>query len=222
MSSQHSIGSMNQLADAFDESGITPDMVTRLRHPDFLAQMTLLLSGLATVVRASFKLSCSEALNVAEFVGNNWSVWKGPADGNGLDGKEYCVSDPDVVDFERIVLETHLKKSDNGRIHGEEKMRRARAGKNQLLGGRSFLALWKDWQKCKAEGKPEESVLEKLRRAKKIGDVICFFGLPLRNPIGIRCVLYLSFGGRGWYWDCNWLGDDWNADIPSASLASVK
>jgi hypothetical protein len=82
--------------------------------------------------------------------------------------------------------------------------------------------LWKDWQKCKADGKPEESILEKLRRAKKIGNVIYFFGLTLRDPDGRRYVLYLYFNGVGWYWRCSWLDFRWYSGSPSVALVSVN
>jgi hypothetical protein len=156
-----------------------------------------------------------------EFIGNGWTFWKGLADGTGLEGEEDCVAEPDVIDFEQIALDTHLKEGETS-ILGEEKMRRARADKTKRqLGGKAFLALRNNWKKCSAEGKPEESVLEKLRRAGKIGNVIYFFGLTLRHPAGDRCVLCLYFHGSEWYWRCGWLDYDWGASSPSVSLASV-
>ncbi|OGZ90320.1 MAG: hypothetical protein A2599_03310 [Candidatus Staskawiczbacteria bacterium RIFOXYD1_FULL_39_28] len=213
---------MNQLGDGLETAGYTPEEVTKLRSPEVLSQFKLVLIGLATIVRACFKLALDKAFNPSEFVGSGWTVWKGPADGTGLEGDEDCVAEPAVVDFERIALETHLQESDNGSVHGEEKMRRARASKNRQLGGRTFLGLWNDWLVCKAAGKPEDSILEHLRRAGKIGTVVYFFGLVLRDPYGRRCVLCLGFDGGRWYWDCRWLGRHlFFSDGPSVSLASV-
>jgi len=176
--------------------------------------------GLATIVRACFKLALDKAFDPA-FIGKGWSIWRGPTDGNGLEGDEDYVPEPDVVDFEEIILETHLEEGE-ANVHGEEKMKRARAGKNRQLGGKTFLALWTNWQACKAAGKPEDSILERLRRAGKIGKVVYFFGLTLRGPLGGRCVLCLYFGGSGWDWRYGWLGHRWSAGRPSAALASVE
>jgi len=212
---------MNQVGDGLEAADYSVDEVTKLRNPDLLMQIKLVLSGVAVIVRHCLKLALPKVFNPTEFIGAGWTVWKGPADGNGLEGDDDCVPEPDVMDFEQIVLETHLQKGKTS-VHGEEKMRLARAGKNQQLGGRAFLSLWKDWQKCKADGKPEESILEKLRRAKKIGNVIYFFGLTLRGPGGYRCVLYLCFDGVEWRWDCRWLGFHWFSGGPSVALVSVN
>jgi hypothetical protein len=212
---------MNQLGDGLEAANYSVDEVTKLRNPDLLMQIKLVIMGLATIVRACFRLALDKAFNPAEFIGKDWSVWKGPIDGNGLEGDEDSVPEPDVVDFEQVVLETHLQEGET-KVHGEEKMRRARSSKNVQLGGRAFLALWNDWLACKVAGKPEDSVLEKLRMAEKIGNVIYFFGLTLRDPRGRRRVLCLCFYGKGWDWGCYWLGSHWHGDDPSVSLASVK
>jgi hypothetical protein len=212
---------MNQLGDGLETADYTVDEVTKLRNPDLLMQIKLVLMGVATIVRHCLKLALDKVFNPAEFIGEKWTVWKGPADGDGLNGDEDCVSEPDTVDFEQVVLETHLQEGDKGSVHGEEKMKRVRASKNRQLGGKAFLALWSDWQACKNAGRPEDSVLEKLRKAKKIGNVIYFFGLTLRRPSGGRSVLYLFFSGREWRWCYRWLDSHWRAGSPSVSLASV-
>lgn len=177
--------------------------------------------GLASIVRHSFKLALDKVFNPTEFIGDGWSIWLGPADGDGLEGDEDYLLEPDVVDFEQLVLETHLKGEETS-ILGEEKMKRARASKNRQLGGKTFLALWLNWQECKAAGKPEDSILECLCRGGKIGKVIYFFGLTLRDPLGNRRVLCLCLFGGAWRWGYNWLGNQWDAGIPSVSLASVE
>jgi len=169
------------------------------------------------------KLAFAQAFDSAKFIGKNWSVWKGPADGNGLEGEEDRDVREDnlsIVDFEQLILETNLQEEETV-VNGEEKLKRLKAGKNICLGGKAFLALWEDYQARKAEGKPEESVLEKLRKAKNM-TCIYFFGLVLRGPCGYRFVLYLYFSGEEWYWLYGWLVDDWHAGDPSASLASVN
>lgn len=222
MSSLHSVGAMNQFADGCDVAGITPEMLTRMRDPGFLAQVKMVLVGLATIVRACLKLALDKDFSPASFINERWSTWKGPVDGNGTDGDEDYVPEPDMIDFEQIVAEVHLRKEDGGSVIGEEWMRRSRASKNRQLGGKAFLALWNDWQACKAAGKPEDSVLERLRKSGKIGTIIYFFGQTLRVSGGNRCVLYLCFGGREWDWYYFWLDSHWDAKSPSVALASVE
>lgn len=76
---------MHQLIDGLENEGFTPELVTKLRTSEVLAQIKLVLMGLATIVRGHFKLACDNVFNPIEFFGNGWTVWKGPADGNGLE-----------------------------------------------------------------------------------------------------------------------------------------
>lgn len=221
MSNRYSVGQMNQMADGLEAADYSVDEVTKLRNPDLLMQIKLILMGVAAIVRHCLKLVLNKAFNPAEFLGKDWKVWHGPVNGNGLEGDEDCVAEPDIVDFKHVVIETHLQ-GNEANVHGEEKMKRARAGRNCQLGGRAFLALWENWQECKAKGHPEDSILEKLRRAKKIGNVVYFFGLSLRHPDGHRYVLYLYFDGREWYWHHYWLAYHCRAGRPSIALASVE
>ena len=221
MSEKYSVGQMNQLGDGLEAADFNVDDVTKLRNPAVLRQVRLYLMGLATIVSAYFKLALDKTLDPSSFIGGDWKFWRGSADGNGLEGDEDYVPEPDAVDFEQIMLETHLEGKETS-VHGEEKMKRARKSKNRQLGDKAFLALWNDWVACKAAGKPEDSILERLRRAGKIGTVLYFFGRTLRSPLGRRCVLCLCLGGWEWYWCYYWLGSHWRAGNPSASLASVK
>ena len=221
--SQYLEGQTHQLAEALQEHGFTAANVTALGQNSngVLDQIKLILLGLATVIQACLKLALDKVFNPSEFIGSDWKIWKGPADGDGLEGDKDCVPEPDVVDFEQIVMETHLQGKETS-VHGEEKMRRARASQNKQLAGKAFLALWNNWLACKNAGKPEDSILERLRKSGKIGNVIYFFGLALRSPVGSRLVLCLYFYGEGWNWSCHWLDGHWGAGSPSVALASVK
>jgi hypothetical protein len=185
----------------------------RYMQPDFQD----VTRGLASIVRVCLELACTKAFNPAEFFGNaGWTIWRGSAKGKGLEGEEECdkrADELEVVDWEKVILETHLQ---NGGtlVQGEEKLKRANASGNIQLGAKQCLSLWEDY---KTNGK--DSVLEKLRLqgVKRI----YFFGTVLRSPSGSRCVLCLDFGGSEWGWRYYWLGTQWNAADPSASLASV-
>ncbi|MDD5011846.1 MAG: hypothetical protein PHQ00_06965 [Phycisphaerae bacterium] len=220
MSEKYSVGQMNQLGDGLEASDFSVDEVTKLRNPAVLRQVKLYLLGLVTIVRVCFKLALDKALDPSSFIGKDWKIWKGPTDGDGLTGDEDYVPEPDIVDFEQIMLETHLQGEETS-IYGEEKMKRARESKNRQLGDKAFLALWNNWLSCKSAGKSEDSILERLRWSGKIGTVVYFFGRTLRRPGGNRCVLCLYFGGGGWRWDYYWLDDRWGDDISSVALASV-
>lgn len=162
-------------------------------------------------------LDCSEPLDLASFLGKGWSVWRGPADGDGLKGEE----EQDVrsqalkrVDFgSQARFETCLRGESS--VKGETKLLRLKETGGIRGAGNVFLALWKDYQ---ARG--ENSVLERLWKTRKIR-YLDFFGLVLRDLDGDRFVLYLYRDGSGeWRWRCSWLDDDWLAGNFSLLLAS--
>ena len=167
------------------------------------------------IERECLKLGCNKVFSPTEFIGQDWTVWKGPIDGNGLEGDEDRDVREDnlsVIDWEQVILETHLQ-GDETTVHGEEKLKRAIASGKIQLGGKAFLSLWEDYHVNR-----ENSVLEKLRR--KGVTRIYFFGLRLRSPRGFRRVLFLCVSGSEWDWRCRWLNDRWRVSVPSASLAS--
>jgi hypothetical protein len=165
---------------------------------------------------STLKLACAKPFSPSEFMGEGWTVWKGPADGNGLEGPENRDVREDtlsVIDWEEVLLESHLQGEETS-VYGEEKLRRANASGKIQLGGKAFLSLHEDYQANR-----ENSVLEKLRR--KGVTCIYFFGLRLRGPSGRRDVLYLCVSGSEWRWRYRYLnGRRWSAARPSASLAS--
>ena len=215
--SSYSEGQIHQLADAFEAEAFTSAELTTLgqNRDEVLTSLRLVMRGLAKIVRECFKLACDKPFSPAEFIGQDWTVWKGPADGNGFQGEEDRDAREDnlpVIDWEKVLLETHLQ-GEETLVHGEEKHKRAIASGNIQLGGKAFLSLWEDYQANR-----ENSVLEKLRR--KGVTRIYFFGLRLRDPFGDRCVLCLYVGGSEWFWSYHWLNSQWDARFPSASLAS--
>jgi len=52
------------------------------------------------------------------------------------------------------------------------------------------------------------------------GKVVFFWGTIYRRAGGDLVVRYLCWFGRGWYWDCDWLVDDWYANAPAALSVS--
>lgn len=155
----------------------------------------------------------------AKFIGKGWTIWKGPADGDGLTGEEDI--DPrslvlTEVKLAKFVFETCLKSGENF-ITGEEKLRRQKEEKPGFIrfGGSVFYSLWLDYQDNK-----EKSVLEWLHRNFGV-TFMDFMGQIFRNPFGGCSVLCLNRYDAGeWRWECHWLDYQWDADNPSVGCAS--
>lgn len=191
--------------------GLKPTEIGQ-RFTAFLNNGCRLMVGESKVVRTNPNLK----FNPAEFIGEGWTIWKGPANGDGLSGKaEVDERSPALmeVDLSKALFESCLKQGESS-IKGEEKLRRLRESGNIQFGGNVFLALWQDYQQNK-----ENSCLEWLYRNHKIS-WMSFFGLVLRNPNGRRCVLCLFRYDGEWDWSYSWLGYVWRAGGPSVGLAS--
>ena len=157
-------------------------------------------------------LDPSKKFDPAAFIGAGWTVWKGSAGGNGLEGDEDIDSRPlafTTVDLSAALFEHSLKGNETS-IKGEEKLKRLIEDSNIRFGGNVFLALWEDHQQNK-----ENSCLEWLRKNRNI-TWLSFFGLVLRHPGGGRYVLCLCFHGAEWSWGYYWLGRGWDASSLSA------
>jgi hypothetical protein len=71
-------------------------------------------------------LKLPATFNPETLLGKGWSIWRGPADGDGLQGEEQQDSRSlalQEVDLSQVLFETNLK-PDEFRIVGEEKLRR--------------------------------------------------------------------------------------------------
>jgi hypothetical protein len=134
--------------------------------------------------------------NPAEFVGSDWAVWKGPTDGNGLNGvedrdvREDLLTEVDIID---LLFEDCLQ-GDSLITRGLMIERAQKSGKVRL-GGKTFLALWQDYQET-----GRDSFLEHLYKTRGIS-YLDFIGLVLRHPAGIRSILVLYRTHEGlWKW----------------------
>jgi len=184
------------------------------RFTAFINNGCRLIIGEPKIIRINPDLK----FNPTEFMGAGRTIWKGPADGDGLTGKEELDKRSlslTEVDLSTVLFESSLKTGESS-INGEAKLKRLQASGNVQLGGNVFLALWQDYQLNK-----ENSCLEWLWRNRKIS-WMSFFGLVLRDPDGNRHVLYLYRYDGGWRWGCGWLAHGWRADALSAGLASPQ
>lgn len=149
----------------------------------------------------------------ASFIGDGWTIWKGPADGNGLEGEEEYDTRSTALtelDLTKVKLVTMLKSGETS-ITGEERLKRLKEAGHIRLDAKIFQTLW--------ENKPliPESWKEKINGNTKF---VSFDGTVLRSSGGDRCILYLYWLGDKWHWLYDWLVNDWYASHPSAVLAS--
>ncbi len=204
--------------DALDGDELQKGIID-LTPEEFKKRFTAFLKSSAKVVGIIISAVLSLigiAFDPVKFIGKDWAIWKGSADGDGLAGDE--AQDAEALamtelDATKMQFETCLKAGKTS-ITGEEKLKRLIALNKPLLGAKQFLALWLDYQK-----NGEQSVLEWLRREKSI-NYLDFFGTILRGPDGSRFVLCLCWYGGQWYWYCHWIGLDWYGLHSSAVLAS--
>lgn len=171
----------------------------------------MVLGGLK-VATASF--------DIKSFPGKDWEYWKGPLDGNGLEGEPMGDNASAVlqeVDFAQSDFLTCLKKGETS-IKGTEKYPRLKKSGRTLYGVNVFMGLLLDWQALDYQVRGAESILEKLWEEKGI-TYLDFFDDLLRRPDGRCCVLCLCriVVGR-WCWHDRCLDDYWNDyDLTSAS-----
>ncbi|HEY4505721.1 MAG TPA: hypothetical protein VJG67_03450 [Candidatus Paceibacterota bacterium] len=175
----------------------------------------------AAFVRNGFRLIVSGLKAVIDrtksfdptFIGAGWTIWKGPATGDGLNGNE----EQDTrslalaeVDVNQIRLVTTLKGRESS-IKGEERLNRLQATGHIRLDAAVFLFLWLN-----------QHLIPESWKERVNGNIqfITFDGTVLRNSNGYRYVLCLYWYGGEWYWHVNWLDFDFVQDYVSAVLAS--
>jgi hypothetical protein len=155
------------------------------------------------------------------FLGERFTVWKGPVDGDGLsgeedrDGRNFMIG---AIAFAQVSFETCLGEGESALV-GEEKLKRLRKNNILCLGGDAFLSLWLDYL-----DNQEESILEWLRLNRGV-NYLDFFGVILRKKHdeldSIRCVLALQWDADRlvWNYDVRWLAFNWMSIFPSVILS---
>ncbi len=155
----------------------------------------------------------SKPFNPAEFIGADWTIWRGPADGDGLSGDEeqdFRSLALAQIDLSAILLKSMLKTGETV-VGGEEKLNRLKASGEIRLDAGAFKTLWDNRELLPARFK------------EKTGNNTTYIycdGTVLRSPLGYRCVLCFYFFDGAWYWFYYWLDYDWDVFNPSAVLAS--
>lgn len=104
MSTTYSIGQMNQLGDALEAAGFTPDDVTKLRSFSRLGEFKNVLKGHANIVTAKHIVD----LDAYPYLPNNWKV------------EEYTRGGKFEFDPTKIVLYRDLEQLNGGTIVGSK------------------------------------------------------------------------------------------------------
>lgn len=156
----------------------------------------------------------SKLFNPAEFIGQGWSIWRGPADGDGLEGNEERDQRAAAlvkINLAEVQLVACLKRGERVTT-GEKRLNRLKADGRVRLDENAFKAFWEN-----------REILPVRFKERMNGNIqfIFFDGVVLRSPLSSRFTLCLCFLGDGsWLWDCILLDSDRDADRPSAVLAS--
>ena len=140
--------------------------------------------------------------NPAEFIGKGWSILE-----DETDTRSTALNELDLTKVQQVTM---LKSGENV-VNGEEKLKRLKKDGRIRLDAEVFLTLWQNQLLI------PESWKEKINGNTRY---IFFDGTVLRDSDGHRYVLYLCWNDGRWDWNVSWLGDDWNANNPSAVLAS--
>jgi len=138
----------------------------------------------------------SRPFDPVEFPGPEW-VWKI----DEQDERSLALTEVNLAD---IRLETALKESDNGRVTGEEKLRRLKAMGCIRLDAGVLRAFWEN----------KDLIPESWK-----GKLVYFDGTILRNSHDIRCALYVYWYDDEWRWGYYFLGGGRIVRNPSAVLA---
>lgn len=199
-----------------DFFGVVKDLLEKLSgesRQTWLAELKRFLRKEACWLPNILRIDRSVKFDPVKFLGEGWSIWRGPKDGNGLEGEED--QDPNSLalsefDLTQVRLEHMLEGEAETWIKGEVKQERLKSAKRIRLDARVFQALWENQSQIPESWK---------ELTNGITTFIYFDGTILRSPVGLRCVLCLYWRDGRWDWGARWLEDDWNRRNPSAVLA---
>jgi hypothetical protein len=177
-------------------------------------QFTLFLKNGGKVIVGEpriVKIDRSKPFDPAKFLGAGWTIWKGPANGDGLTGEE----DQDgrslaITEFDLTKIQFRdMLKSGESCVNGEEKQKRLAKAGHIRLDAKVMQTLWEN-----------QALIPSVMKEPIGGNTrySYFDGTVLRSPSGDRYVLCLCWDGSQWYWSYGCLQFDWNASNPSAVL----
>jgi hypothetical protein len=155
----------------------------------------------------------SKAFDASEFIGPGWSIWRGPAEGDGLTGtEEQDERSLAVTVLDLTKIEDTLKScrwDGVPYIDGEERLKSLKKEDCIRPDAQVLVTLWRNQRLVPRRiwGKTDD-----------IRSYVYFDGTILRDPNGDRCVLYLCRRGRHWNWGFRFLSIGWGSATDWLSL----
>ena len=159
----------------------------------------------------------SKPFDPTTFIAQDWTIWKGPSDGTGIEGEKWqdgCSLDITEID-PRAIGKNNFKTG----LEGEETVITGYV-KHARLSGKTIQADAKI-----AQALYEEEGQKTLRFLYDTLGVTWmeFLGTILRSPDGHCSALYLCRRGDGkWVWHCLFLDDARSASDPALGFASPQ
>ena len=142
----------------------------------------------------------TEPFDPAKFIGDGWTIEE-------QDERSLALAEINLTD---VLFNTTLQKGEKT-IVGTEKQKRLKEENCIRLDAGIFHTLWNN----------QHLIPEKWKEQTNGNTTFIFFdGTILRDSGGDLYVLYLFWLGGEWYWNYDWLDDDFDANLPSAVLAS--
>jgi hypothetical protein len=153
------------------------------------------------ILPSKLKIDRSQPFDPAKFIGEGWTIWKGPLDGNGLEGDEQQDEKSlalTEVDLSHVSFLTMLRPNEPY-MTSIESQKPLKAAGHIHADAMVFKTLWDN----------KELIPEIYKRLPN-GDVryMYFDGTMLRRSGGRRFILCLYFDDGKWYWGVYDLDDD--------------
>ena len=150
------------------------------------------MSTTVSTGRTHLRINRTKPFDSVHFIGEGWSIWRGPMDREGLDGEEQQCGESlalTEVDIAKVARKTCLD-TDETYVIGEELLLRLKNDKALLF----------DAEVCKTLYENQHLIPDSWK-----GKCIYFFGTELRSRNGDRCVLCLCWYDARWRVDYCWL-----------------
>lgn len=191
-----------------DVAGLLPELIKDIDRVS--EEFVKFLKNNGRVINGDLKITTAQ-FDPVKLIGEGWTFWKGPKDGNGLEGEEernkasLALATVDFANAEFVICLSCRERDEHHDVDGEEKLKRLKELGLILYDSTVLMGLWQNYQECQDKA---DSVLEKLYQQKDV-IYIDFFADILRSPEGIRYVQYLYRRGSGqWRYFCSPLSDN--------------
>lgn len=222
MSDKSAVMNVRQSAEldfALERNGWTADDVKKLSTGDMLAKILPFVRGQAEIVLFDqiipmadiLKIDRTKPFNPEDLVGKDYRVWRGPKNGNGLEGgKEEDERSLVIAEINptNILALTGLREGESS-LTGEERLARLIIESIQL-DAKIGETLYRE---------KGQKTLRWLHQTFGVSDFE-FLGTTLRRYNGNRCALRLwrHDDGCSWHWNCNPLDYARSSTFPALCL----